>query len=123
MFKKIIVTAAMLAAFGQAFASVDVNSANESALRGIKGIGPAKAKAILDERAAHGPFKDATDLSKRVKGFGGHTVERLQAEGLAVGTSGAGATAVAAAGAQATAPHAKATPAAKTDTTAVVVKK
>ena len=121
MFRKILVTAAMLAAFGQAFASVDVNSANESALRGIKGIGPAKAKAILDERAAHGPFKDAADLSKRVKGLGGHTVERLQAEGLAVGTSGAGATAVAAAGAQAGAPH-KAAPAAKNDT-AVVVKK
>ena len=122
MFKKILVTAAMLAAFGQAFASVDVNSANESALRGIKGIGPAKAKAILDERAAHGPFKDASDLSKRVKGLGGHTVERLQAEGLAVGTSGAGATAVAAAGAQAAAPHAKSASAAKNDT-AVVVKK
>ncbi|ALP63598.1 ComEA family DNA-binding protein [Paraburkholderia caribensis] len=121
MFKKILVTAAMLAAFGQAFASVDVNSANEAALRGIKGIGPAKAKAILDERAAHGPFKDAADLSKRVKGLGGHTVERLQAEGLAVGTSGAGATAVAAAAAQAGAPH-KAAPAAKNDT-AVVVKK
>ncbi|WP_109483972.1 helix-hairpin-helix domain-containing protein [Paraburkholderia sp. C35] len=122
MFKKILVTAAMLAAFGQAFASVDVNTANESALRGIKGIGPAKAKAILDERAAHGPFKDTTDLSKRVKGFGGHTVERLQAEGLAVGTSGAGATAVAAAGAAAASPNAKATTVAKNDA-AVVVKK
>ncbi|MEI6003078.1 helix-hairpin-helix domain-containing protein [Paraburkholderia bengalensis] len=122
MFKKVIVTAAMLAAFGQAFATVDVNSANESALRGIKGIGPAKAKAILDERSAHGPFKDATDLSKRVKGLGGHTVERLQAEGLAVGTSGAGATAVAAAGAQAAPSRAKGAPAAKGDTTVVVKK-
>jgi competence protein ComEA len=122
MFKKVIVTAAMLAAFGQAFATVDVNSANESALRGIKGIGPAKAKAILDERSAHGPFKDATDLSKRVKGMGGHTVERLQAEGLAVGTSGAGATAVAVAGAQAAPSRTKGAPAAKGDTTVVVKK-
>ncbi len=122
MFKKVIVTAAMLAAFGQAFATVDVNSANESALRGIKGIGPAKAKAILDERSAHGPFKDATDLSKRVKGLGGHTVERLQAEGLAVGTSGAGATAVAAAGAQAAPSRAKGAPSAKGDTTVAVKK-
>jgi competence protein ComEA len=89
MLRKIMVTAAMLAAFGHAYAAVDVNTANEAGLRGIKGIGPAKAKAILEERDAHGPFKDTTDLSKRVKGMGGHTVERLQAEGLAVGPAGA----------------------------------
>lgn len=74
---------------GSAFAAVDINAANSDALRGIKGIGPAKAKAILDEREAHGPFKDATELSKRVKGMGGKTVERLQAEGLTIGPAGA----------------------------------
>jgi competence protein ComEA len=88
MFRKILVTAAMLAAFGHAYATVDVNTANEDALRGIKGIGPAKAKAILDERSANGPFKDPADLAKRVKAMGGHTVERLLAEGLAVGPAG-----------------------------------
>jgi competence protein ComEA len=72
---------------GSAFAAVDVNTANTDALRGIKGIGPAKAKAILDEREAHGPFKDAAELSKRVKGMGGKTVERLQAEGLTIGSA------------------------------------
>jgi competence protein ComEA len=91
MFRKVLVTAAMLAAFGHAYAAVDVNTANEDALRSIRGIGAAKAKAILDERNAHGPFKDAADLGKRVKGMGGHTVERLQAEGLAVGPAGAAA--------------------------------
>lgn len=100
MFRKILVTAAMLAAFGHAYAAVDVNTANEDALRGIKGIGPAKAKAILEERSAHGPFKDPADLGKRVKGMGGHTVERLQAEGLAVGPAGAAANTQAAASAQ-----------------------
>jgi competence protein ComEA len=70
---------------GSAFAAVDINSANSDALRGIKGIGPAKAKAILEERDAHGPFKDAAELSKRVKGMGGKTVDRLQAEGLTIG--------------------------------------
>ena len=90
----------MLAAFGQAYAAVDINTANDAALRGIKGIGPAKAKAILEERDAHGPFKDPTDLSKRVKGMGGRTVERLQAEGLAVGPAGAAAGAQVAASAQ-----------------------
>jgi competence protein ComEA len=85
MFRKLLAAALLLAAFGHAFAAVDVNTANEDALRGIKGIGAAKAKAILEEREAHGPFKDTADLGKRVKGMGGHTVERLQAEGLSVG--------------------------------------
>jgi competence protein ComEA len=100
MFKKllaIVATVAMLAASGQVFAAVDVNTANESALLDIKGIGSAKAKAILDERNAHGPYKDGADLAKRVKGMGGKTVERLQAEGLVVGPAGgAGAAQVAA---------------------------
>lgn len=89
MIRKLLAAALLLAAFGHAFAAVDVNSANEDALRGIKGIGAARAKAILDERGAHGPFKDAADLGKRVKGMGGHTVERLQAEGLSVGPANA----------------------------------
>jgi competence protein ComEA len=93
MFRKILAAAALLAALGHAFAAVDVNTANEDALRGIKGIGPARAKAILDERGAHGPYKDAADLGKRVKGLGGHTVERLQAEGLSVGPANAQASA------------------------------
>jgi len=89
MFRKLLAVALLLAAFGHALAAVDVNTANEDALRGIKGIGPARSKAILGERSAHGPFKDAADLGKRVKGMGGHTVERLQAEGLSVGPANA----------------------------------
>jgi competence protein ComEA len=64
---------------------VDVNTADEAALRAIKGIGPARAKAIVSERAAGGPFKDADDLGQRVKGLGGQAVERLRAEGLTLG--------------------------------------
>jgi competence protein ComEA len=78
---------ALIFSIGSAFAAVDVNTANSDALRGIKGIGPAKAKAILDERQAHGPFKDAGDLSTRVKGLGGKTVQRLEAEGLTIGAA------------------------------------
>lgn len=81
--------AALAAAYGQIFAAVDVNAADEAALRSIKGIGPAKARAILDERATGGPFRDASDLADRVKGFGGQALERLQAEGLAVGAAAA----------------------------------
>jgi competence protein ComEA len=98
MFKQALSTLvafALALSIGSAFASVDVNTANSDALRGIKGIGPAKAKAILDERQAHGPYKDASDLGTRVKGLGGKTVQRLEAEGLTIGTSGAAKTAAA----------------------------
>jgi competence protein ComEA len=92
-FLSVLAAGTLALSLGTAFAAVDVNTASTDALRGIKGIGPAKAKAILDERAAHGPFKDAAELSKRVKGMGGKTVERLQAEGLSIGPAhGAAAT-------------------------------
>lgn len=88
MVKRILFLAApLVAAFVSFFAhAVDVNAADEAALRAIKGIGPAKARAIVEERATGGPFMDAGDLSRRVKGMGGQTVERLRAEGLMVGS-------------------------------------
>ncbi|SAL47492.1 DNA-binding protein [Caballeronia terrestris] len=88
MIKKVIAAFALAMSVGSALAAVDVNTANTDALRGIKGIGPAKAKAILDEGDAHGPFKDAAEMRKRVKGMGGKTMERLQAEGLTIGPAG-----------------------------------
>ncbi|KWA10500.1 ComEA family DNA-binding protein [Burkholderia territorii] len=98
MIRKWFAAAAMFGAIASAWAAVDVNSANEDALVGIKGIGPARAKAILDERGAHGPFRNAEDLASRVKGMGGHTVERLQREGLTIGATGVGAAGVGATG-------------------------
>ncbi|MBN3792345.1 helix-hairpin-helix domain-containing protein, partial [Burkholderia sp. Ac-20353] len=98
MIKQWFAAAALLGAIASAWAAVDVNTAGEDALVGIKGIGSARAKAILDERAARGPFKNADDLATRVKGMGGHTVERLQREGLTVGAAGSGAAGAGAAG-------------------------
>ena len=85
MYQRFLAACLLAAACGKLYAAVDVNAADEAALRSIKGIGPSKARAILDERAQHGPFEDASDLAARVKGFGGRTLERLQAEGLSVG--------------------------------------
>ncbi|MCO8576352.1 helix-hairpin-helix domain-containing protein [Burkholderia multivorans] len=112
MIRKWFAAAALFGAFASAWAAVDVNSANEDALMGIKGIGPARAKAILEERGARGPFKDAADLASRVKGMGGHTVERLQKEGLTVGAAGSGAAGSTPAGAPAAGKAASASPAA-----------
>lgn len=64
--------------------SVNVNTADQSQLESIKGIGPKQAKAILDERQKNGPFKDPEDLKKRVKGIGDKSLKRLQENGLMV---------------------------------------
>lgn len=98
MIRKWLAAAALFGVIASAWAAVDVNTANENALVGIRGIGPARAKAILDERSARGPFKSADDLASRVKGMGGHTVERLQQEGLTIGAAGAAGAGAAAAG-------------------------
>jgi competence protein ComEA len=72
--------AAVLTCFalaGNAWAAVvDVNTADESQLRTVKGIGPVKAKALLAYRAKNGPFRSASDLRK-VKGFGAKTLARI----------------------------------------------
>lgn len=70
-------------------AAVEVNTADEAALESVKGIGPVHAKAIIDERTKHGPFKDANDLAARVKGIGPKSVVQLEAAGLTVNGSGA----------------------------------
>lgn len=64
--------------------SVNVNTADQSQLESIKGIGPKQAKAILDERQKNGSFKDPEDLKKRVKGIGDKSLKKLQANGLTV---------------------------------------
>jgi competence protein ComEA len=56
---------------------IDVNRAGAALLEELPGIGPSKARAILEERAAHGPFRDAEDLT-RVRGIGPGTVRRFQ---------------------------------------------
>lgn len=78
---------AMLASINFAFAAVDLNSATAAELEAVKGLGPAKAKAIVDYRTKNGPFKSVDDL-KGVKGFGDKSVAKLQGE-LTVGGASA----------------------------------
>lgn len=72
---------------GSAFAVVDLNTANQAQLESIKGIGPSKAKAIMDYRAKNGPFKSVDDLDK-VKGFGKKTIDKMRAEVTVGGSAG-----------------------------------
>jgi len=62
-----------------AFAAVNINTATQSELEAVKGLGPAKAKAILTYREAHGNFKSLDELDN-VKGFGSASVEKLKGE-------------------------------------------
>jgi competence protein ComEA len=70
-------------AVGTAMAAIDLNSADEQALVGLKGIGPAKARAILDERKRNGPFKSLDDVHARVKGVGPLTIAQWKKDGSA----------------------------------------
>ncbi len=54
---------------------VNVNTADAETISAeLKGVGLAKAQAIVDYRKKHGPFRSADDLSL-VKGIGERTVE------------------------------------------------
>ncbi|MBS1129216.1 MAG: Competence protein ComEA helix-hairpin-helix region [Proteobacteria bacterium] len=66
-----------------AFAAVNLNTATVDELDGVKGIGPSKAKAIVDYRTKNGSFKSVDDL-KGVKGFGEKSIAKLRSE-LTVG--------------------------------------
>jgi len=56
---------------------IDVNRADEALLSELPGIGTVRARAILEERHAHGPFRSLQDLT-RVKGIGPATVRRFE---------------------------------------------
>jgi competence protein ComEA len=54
---------------------VNVNTADaETISESLQGVGLSKARAIVEYRQKHGPFKTADDLSL-VKGIGERTVE------------------------------------------------
>ena len=67
-----------------AFAAVNINTASLDEFVALhKGLGPAKAQAIIDYRKINGPFKSVDDL-RHVKGIGAKRLEKLRPE-LTVG--------------------------------------
>lgn len=116
MFKKLL-TALFALIAATAFAAVDVNKASQAELDSIKGIGPAIAGKIIDERKK-GSFKDWADFVDRVKGVGEGNAAKFSAEGLTVNGQGFKGAAPAAPAAKTE----KAAPAAKADKATAAVK-
>ena len=80
MKKLLLILLACFAFSAPAFASqVNLNSATGVELEALKGVGPVKAKAIMDYRAKNGPFNSVDDL-EMVPGFGKKTVDKLRAD-------------------------------------------
>lgn len=80
MKKLLLILVACLAFIGTAFAGqINLNTASEAELVTLSGVGPVKAKAIVDYRAKNGPFRSVEDLEK-VPGFGKKTVEKLRGD-------------------------------------------
>jgi competence protein ComEA len=62
---------------GSAFAAVNINTASQSELETLPGIGPSKAAAILEYRGSNGPFTAVTQLDN-VPGIGPATMSNLR---------------------------------------------
>lgn len=83
MFKKFI--AIVLAFFAAAaFASVDINKANQAELEAVKGLGTVTAGKIIDERKK-GEFKNWADVQQRMSGIKDARATKLSSAGLTVG--------------------------------------
>lgn len=77
LYKGLLVLAGLIAF--PVLAAVNINTATQSELEMVKGLGPAKAKAIITYRETNGNFKNLEELDN-VKGFGKASVEKLKEE-------------------------------------------
>lgn len=66
-----------------AWAQVDLNKATEIELDGLKGLGPAITRQIMNERQK-APFRDWPDVMQRVKGIGPKKAAGLSEQGIRV---------------------------------------
>ncbi|MCB2184414.1 MAG: helix-hairpin-helix domain-containing protein [Desulfobulbaceae bacterium] len=78
--KKLLLTLWMLFFFvASAFAAININTADQQTLESLPGIGPAKAKAIIEYRNDQGSFQSLDELTN-VKGIGDKLLEKIKAD-------------------------------------------
>jgi competence protein ComEA len=78
--KKFLMGALFLFSTTISIASVNINTATQSELEKINGIGPKKAQAIIEYRNQHKGFKNIDEL-KEIKGIGdGKTFDKIKKE-------------------------------------------
>ena len=58
-------------------AKININTADETALQALTGVGPVTAKKIIDYRTQNGKFRSIEDL-KKVSGIGPKTFEKMK---------------------------------------------
>ena len=69
-----------------AWAGVEVNTANEAELDGVRGLGPSSTARILAARD-NGQFVNWADFMRRVKGIKPATAHKLSQQGLTVNSA------------------------------------
>ena len=76
-----IIESSYTAGPGSAEASkkININEADETALTGLKGVGPSLAKRIVDYRTKNGRFRSVEEL-KDVSGIGEKLLNRVRGE-------------------------------------------
>lgn len=75
-FLKKVLFSIVLSVISFAVMAIDVNSASATEMaKELKGIGPAKAEAIVSYREQNGKFKELKDLLK-IKGIGAATLDK-----------------------------------------------
>ncbi len=85
--KKLFLIIVTLFVFNVAvYAAVNINTATQVELETLQGIGPGKAKAIIDYRKKNGSFKSVDDLEK-VDGIGPGIIKQLRKDAVVSGAA------------------------------------
>ncbi len=84
MSKLFLIAVMLFALLGIANAETNINTASQSELELLQGVGPVKARSIVDYRKNNGLFQSKDDLME-VDGIGAGTLNRLR-DDITVGT-------------------------------------
>ncbi len=77
MMKLLLIIVTLFVFSGFSHAEININTATQSELETLQGIGPAKAKAIIEYREEKGSFASKDDLVN-VDGVGAGTIKQLR---------------------------------------------